>query len=127
MSLAAARSTSSIEHISKIDLSHIPLQYTHQYRNLPVNTRTFFLARICIQDTANLLMPHVVRLKDPNRITSISQYKLPHKLKEVGIDYVQKLLEAGVVRKSTSVFNSPLMLAKKAECGPKQTFGVSSV
>ena len=59
-----------------------------------------------------------MRLKDRNRITSISQYRLPYKLKEVAVDYVQKLLEAGVVRKSTSVFNSPLMLVKKPHADP---------
>ena len=61
-----------------------------------------------------------MRLKDRNRIPSISQYRLPHKLKEVAVDYVQKLLEAGVVRKSTSVFNSPLMLVKKPHADPNK-------
>ena len=65
-------------------------------------------------------LPHVVRLKDQNRITSISQYRLPYKLKEVAVDYVQKLLEAGVVRKSTSVFNSPLMSVKKPHANPNK-------
>jgi len=52
-------------------------------------------------------LPHKVRLKDPNRVTSINQYRLPYHLKEVAVDYVQKLLHAGVVRKSSSIFNSP--------------------
>ena len=65
----------------------------------------------------------MVRLKDPNRITSITQYRLPYKLKEVAIDYVQKLMEAGVIRKSTSVFNSPLMLVKKPNADPKKPLG----
>ena len=65
----------------------------------------------------------MVRLKDPNRVTSISQYCLPYKLKEVAIDYVQKLMEAGVIRKSTSVFNSPLMLVKQTNADPKKPLG----
>ena len=65
----------------------------------------------------------MVRLKDPNRITSINQYRLPYKLKEVAINYVQKLIEAGVIRKSTSVFNSPLMLVKKPNADPKKQIG----
>ena len=39
---------------------------------------------------------------------------------QVAIDYVQKLLAAGVVRKSNSVFNSPLMLVKKPHADPNK-------
>ena len=48
---------------------------------------------------------------------------MPYKLKEVAIDYVQKLMEAGVIRKSTSVFNSPLMLVKKPNADPNKPLG----
>ena len=37
---------------------------------------------------------------------------------EVAIDYVERLLAAGVVRKSNSVFNSLLMLVKKPHADP---------
>ena len=63
-------------------------------------------------------MPHQVRLTDPNKITSVNQYRLPHHLKEAAIDYVERLLAAGVVRKSNSVFNSPLILVKKPHADP---------
>lgn len=43
-------------------------------------------------------LPHQVKLIDPNRITSINQHRLPHHLKEVAIDHVKKLLDAGVIR-----------------------------
>ena len=66
-------------------------------------------------------LPHQVRLIDPNQITVINQYRLPHHPKEVAIDYVQKLLAAGVIKKSNSVFNSPLMLVKKPHADPKKT------
>ena len=36
------------------------------------------------------------------------------------MDYVKKLLAAGVVRKSNSVFNSPLMLVKKTHADPNK-------
>ena len=65
-------------------------------------------------------LPHYVRLKDPHRLTAINQYRLPFHLKEVAMDYVKKLLAAGVVRKSTSVFNSPLMLVKKPHADPSK-------
>ena len=51
---------------------------------------------------------------------SINQYQLPYHLKEVAIDYVDKLLESGVIRPSTSVFNSPLMLVKKPNADPNK-------
>jgi len=63
-------------------------------------------------------LPHRVRLTNPNKIVSINQYRLPYHLKEVAIDYVDKLLRSGVVRPSTSVFNSPLMLVKKPNSKP---------
>ena len=62
-------------------------------------------------------------MTDPNRIVSINQYRLPHHLKQVAIDYVDKLLKAGVVRPSTSVFNSPLMLVKKPNADPRKPLG----
>ena len=43
-------------------------------------------------------------------------------MKEVAIDYVQKLLHAGVVRKSSSIINSPLMLVKKPQADPSKPF-----
>ena len=65
-------------------------------------------------------LPHQVRLSDPNRVVSVNQYRLPYHLKEVAIDYVDKLLKSGVIRPSTSVFNSPLMLVKKTNGDPKK-------
>ena len=65
-------------------------------------------------------LPHQVKLIDPNKITSINQYRLPRHLKEVAMDYVKKLLAAGVVRKSNSIFNSPLMLVKKTHADPNK-------
>ena len=60
-------------------------------------------------------LPHVVRLTDPHKIVLVNQYRLPYHLKEVAIDYVEKLLK--------SVFNSPLMLVKKLNAEPKKPLG----
>ena len=65
-------------------------------------------------------LPHQVKLIDPNRITSIHQYRLPHHLEELALGFVKKLLAAGVIRKSNSVFNSPLMLVKKPHADPNK-------
>ena len=58
----------------------------------------------------------IVKLTDTNKIVDINQYRLPHHLKEVAIDNVQKLLAAGVDRKSNSVFNSPLIVGRETSC-----------
>ena len=102
----------SVDHRQWIDLSHIPSHYQEKYRSL-IHKYGDVFSKSDLDIGHSKSLPHVVRLKDPNRITSISQYHLPYKLKEVAIDYVQKLMEAGVIIKSTSVFNSPLMLVKK--------------
>ena len=68
-------------------------------------------------------LPHTVRLTDHNKVVSVNQYHLPFHSKEVAIDFVQKLLKSGVIRRSTSVFNSPLMLVKKPNADPKKTLG----
>ena len=111
-----------MDHLKRIDLDHLPYQYQTQYRSLIHKySDVFSTSDLNIGHSKSLL--HVVRLKDPNRVTSISQYRLPYKLKEVAIDYVQKLMEAGVIRKSTSVFNSPLMLVKKPNADPNKPLG----
>ena len=112
----------SVDHLQRIDLSHIPSHYQELYRSLIHKYGDVFSKSDLDIGHCNSL-PHVVRLKDPNRITSITQYRLPYKLKEVAMDYVQKLMEAGVIRKSTSVFNSPLQLVKKPNADPQKPLG----
>ena len=106
-----------ISHIDKLDLSHIPVQHKPNYLSL---LRSY--ADVFSKNDLNVghckSLPHQLRLKDPNKVTSVNQYRLPHHLKEVAINYVKRLLAAGVVRKSNSVFNSPLMLVKKPHADP---------
>jgi hypothetical protein len=104
-------------HVDKIDLTAIPSSYRPNYKNLLSSFADVFSKNDLDVGHCRSL-PHKVRLKDPNRITAINQYRLPHHLKEVAIDYVKKLLQAGVVRKSSSIFNSPLMLVKKPHADP---------
>ena len=56
-------------------------------------------------------------------MVSVNDYRLPYHLKEVAIDYVEKLLKSGVIRPSTSVFNSPLVLVKKPNAHSKKPLG----
>ena len=106
-------------HIEKLDLSHIPSQHKPHYLSLLRSYADVFSKNDLDVGHCKSL-PHQVRLKDPNRVTSVNQYRLAHHLKEVAIDYVERLLAAGVVRKSNSVFNSPLMLVKKPHTDPSK-------
>ena len=106
-----------ISHLSKIDLSHIPTQYLAKYKSLLCEFASIFSKHDLDVGHCKTL-PHQVRLTDPNKIVSINQYRLPYHLKEVAIDYVDRLLKSGVIRPSTSVFNSPLMLVKKPNADP---------
>ena len=64
------------------------------------------------------IMPHVIKLKDPTKIVSIPPYRMPYHLQSVASDYVDNLLKANVIRKSTSPFSSPLMLVRKQHADP---------
>ena len=104
-------------HVDTIDLKHIPDSYKPKYQELLRNyTNVFSKNNLDLGHCKTL--PHQVKLTVPTKIVAINQHRLPHHLKEVAIDYVQKLLAAGVVRKSNSVFNSPLMLVKKPHADP---------
>ena len=99
-------------HVDKICLDHLPEKWIPRYRSLRRSYADVF--------STNYLDVHQVKLIDQNKITSINQYRLPRHLKKVAMDYVKKLLAAGVVRKSNSVFNSPLMLVKKPHTDPNK-------
>ena len=101
-----------ISHLQEIDLQHVPPAYLPEYKALLAEFADIF-SKHDLDVGHSKTLPHQVRLTDPNKIVSINQYRLPYHLKEIAIDYVDKLLKSGVVRPSTSVFNSPLMLVKK--------------
>ena len=65
----------SVDHLKRIDLDHFPYQYQTQYRSrLHKYSDVFSTSDLDIGHSKSL--PHVVRLKDPNWVTSISQYRL---------------------------------------------------
>ena len=78
-------------HLKNIDLSHVPGKYLSQYQSLLASFADVFSKHDLDVGHCKTL-PHHVRLTDPNRIVSINQYRLPYHLKEVAIDYVDKLL-----------------------------------
>lgn len=99
-------------HVDKISLDHLPEKWIPKYRSLLRSCADVFWKMTWMLAIAQVYLPYQLKLIAPNRITSISQYRLPHHLKEVAMDYVKKLLTVGIIRKSNSVFNSPLMLSR---------------
>ena len=101
--------------IEDVDMANIPDRYQREYKSL---LRLF-------QDVFSLnpddigkvsVIRHKIELKDPTKISSVPPYRIPHNLQPVAAKYVQKLLDAGVVQKSTSPFSSPLDVGAKGKC-----------
>ena len=110
---------SDVAHFVNIKLNHLPLQYKERYVKL-IRSYSDIFSRHNLDVGHSTTLPHTVRLLDPNKVVSVNQYQLPYHLKEVAIDYVDKLLKSGVIRPSTSVFKSPLMLVKKPNADPNK-------
>ena len=99
-------------HLQQVKLDHLPMSVKGKYQNLLMEYADIF-SKHDLDVGHSQTLPHTVRLTDHNKVVSVNQYQLHYHLKEVAIDYVEKLLKSGVIRQSTSVFNSPLMLVKK--------------
>ena len=121
-SLSTKPHMSDISHLANIKIDHLPLQYKERYVKL-IRSYADIFSKHDLDVGHSTTLPHTVRLLDPNKIVSVNQYRLPYHLKEVAIDYVDKLLKSGVLRPSTSVFNSPLMLVKKTNADPRKPLG----
>ena len=120
--ITAKPQISDVTHLANIKLNHLPLQYKEKYVKL-IRSYSDIFSRHDLDVGHSTTLPHTVRLLDLNKIVSVNQYRLPYHLKEVAIDYVHKLLKSGVIRPSTSVFNSPLMLVKKPNVDPSKPLG----
>ena len=66
-------------HIDKLDLSHIPVQHKPNYLSLLRSYADVFSKNDLDVGHCKSL-PHQVRLKDPKKVTSVNQYRLPHRL-----------------------------------------------
>ena len=120
--MSAKPQISDVSHLANIEIDHLPLQYKDRYVKL-IRSYSDIFSRHDLDVGHSTTLPHTVRLLDPNKIVSVNQYRLPYHLKEVAIDYVDKLLKSGVIRPSTSVFNSPLMLVEKPNADPRKPLG----
>jgi hypothetical protein len=106
-------------HISEKDikLDHLPDDFRPKYLQL-LNQFSDVLS-LNVNEVGNATaVKQRITLKDPNKIASTPPYRLPVHLKEVALTYVRTLLDAGIIRKSTSPFCSPLLLVKKPNAKP---------
>ena len=101
---------------------HLLKKYRPQYEMLILSYADVF-SRHDLDVVHSKTLPNVVRLSDPHKIVSVNQYRLPYHIKEVAIDYVEKLLKFGVIQPCTTVFNAPSMLVKKPNADPRKPLG----
>ena len=116
----------SIFHLDNIRLSHLPSSYRGKYETL-IRSYADIFSQHDLDVAHSTTLPHTVRLTDSNKIVSANQYRLPYHLKEVAIDYFDKLLKSSIIRPSISVFNLPLMLVKKPNADPAKPLGEQAI
>ena len=66
------------------------------------------------------VIPQKIMLKDNQQVACTPPYRIAPNLQPVVHEYVDKLLNAKVIQKSTSPFCSPLLLVNKAGSNPSQ-------
>lgn len=95
-----------------VDFNSVPSSHTEQFKSLLHKYSDCF--SISPEDIGNCdtIKQHIV-LKDPSKIVNVPPYRTPPHLKPVVDEYINSLLKTGVLRKSTSPFNSPLLLVRK--------------
>ena len=103
--------------LGKPDLEGVPNQFKGMYEKL-INKYNDVFSRGKLDVGNCKILPHEIRLKDDAEIVNIPPYRMPYHLQEVANEYVDTLLAAGIIRKSTSPFCSPLMLVRKANAKP---------
>lgn len=97
----------------QVELNHLPNQLQKQYKDVLIEFPDIF--SLNPNDIGHCkILPQKIILKDPNKITSIPPYRTAPNLQPVVKEYVHKLLDTGVIQRSTSPFCSPLLLVKKA-------------
>lgn len=66
------------------------------------------------------VVPHFFEVKDKSVVVCEAIRRIPENLKPIVTEYVNKLLDMGIIKKSNSPFNSPLMLVKKKGFDPSE-------
>ena len=105
------------DHVKDVDLTHIPESYRPKYKQL-IHEYADIFSRHKMDVGKCEILPHEIKLKDKSKVVNIPPYRMPYHLEEVAQEYVENLLKADIIRKSTSPFSSPLMLVRKASAKP---------
>ena len=103
--------------LDKLDLSNIPAPHRDAY------VHTLFSYEDVLSVDSNEVgkceaLPQRIILQDEKKIACTPPYRVPEHLRTVAEEYVEKLRDAGIIQKSTSPFNSPLLLVRKAGATP---------
>lgn len=103
----------------EVNLKNIPTLFQDQYLTLLNKYADIFSVDPNDIGKSDAVTQRIT-LIDNQKVSCTPPYRTPHHLQQVAKDYVHKLLQAGVVQKSTSPFNSPLLLVRKAGATPSQ-------
>ena len=115
----SALQTERLELAKQVPLSHLPSPLRGKYLTLFESYVDVF--SLNPNDIGQCkVLPQSIHLKDPSKISCVPPYRTPTHLQPVVHEYVQNLFEAGVIRKSTSPFCSPLLLVRKANASSTQ-------
>ena len=101
-----------------VDLNGVPVRHHEDYLQLLNEFSDVFSLDPDDVGHCNIIKQRIT-LKDPNKVSCTPPYRIPHHLKEVVLKYVDKLLAAGIIRKSSSPFSAPLMLVRKPHADTK--------
>ena len=102
---------------AQVDLSAVPLKYRPAFAALLER-----YSAVINDDSTDIgrctLLKQRITLKDPSQVACTPPYRIPPALQPIVDKFVDQLLSAGIIRKSTSPFSSPLMLIKKPHADP---------
>ena len=99
------------------DLAKLPVQWREPFIQMLRKYQDVY-ARNHLDVGDCPVLPHEIRLTDPNQVVNIPPYRVPYHLMAVQHSYVDDLLAAGVIRPSNSPWSSPIMMVKKANADP---------
>lgn len=109
--------SSAPHHKVPVSLDHIPNPFKARFRALISDFPDIFS-----DDTADIghcdVIKQRITLKDPSKVVCTPPYRIPDALKPVVHAFVDKLLNANIIRRSTSPYSSPLLLVKKPHPDP---------
>ncbi len=108
-----------------INLRGIPTQWRSRYLGILNKYRGTVITRNSVNIGCSTAVKQHITLTDPTMIVNTPPYRTPHHLVPVVHSYVRSLLDQKVIQHSTSPFNSPLMIVKKAGYDPEKPVGAN--